>query len=89
MATTVTQASHTQVKAGKATLLAVSVTSAPAVGTFTVHDCVDPGQASIMNCMWPPNNMHDPNVAQFGLVIHVAGGSPAAAGTGQLKVTYA
>lgn len=86
MPTSTNVPAHTVVKNSKTSLLSVSVASNPAAGRFSIHDCVDPGQATIMNCMWPPNNMHDPVAAQFGLCVHAT--DPAGHGTGQITLSY-
>lgn len=85
-----TAASHTVVATGTHTLVSVSVVTPPSAGRLSVHDCVDPGQASLMNCVYPPTNLiasNGPLVVKNGLCVKSTNDS--AAGSGSVTINYA
>jgi hypothetical protein len=53
------------------TFVSISVTAAPPYGKFSVHDCVDPGQVSALNCIFPQNFCSpDGKTVKNGIVVH-------------------
>jgi len=53
------------------TFVSISVTTPPPYGKFSVHDCVDPGQVSALNCIFPQNFASADGVkVKNGIVVH-------------------
>lgn len=68
---TITVNARTAVKVGAGTLVTHAPVTTPAYGTYSLHDCADPGQAGLHNCIWPIN-LASPDGKAFskGLVVH-------------------
>ena len=86
MATSTTVAGRATVRTTPGTFIAISVTTKPPYGKFSVHDCTDPGQVSAMNCIYPQNfGADDGGLAGIkvkrGIVVHTLEPAPSASFT--------
>jgi hypothetical protein len=79
--TTVTGRQVARAAPGK--FISVSVSTQPSGGKFSVHDCVDPGQASALNCIYPQNfALPDGITVKNGVCVMTVDG------TGSFSVTH-
>jgi len=64
-------AGKSTVRVGPGKFQGIAVTTPPPYGKFSVHDCVDPGQASALNVIYPQNFASpDGTTVRFGIVVH-------------------
>lgn len=87
MATSTTVAGRATVRTSAGKFYGISVTTQPPYGKFSVHDCIDPGQATTLNCIYPQNNAaNDPGTTGYtavnhGIVVHTLEPAPSASFT--------
>lgn len=83
MATTKSNISTSQtLKVGATTITAHTITAVPVTGVHGFHDCTDPSQIALANCVWPTDYVNgaghksvDPtNLAQSAVGVTVAKG---------------
>lgn len=71
MTTTTNVAGRTAVRTAPGKLLAVTVTTPPPYGKYSVHDCAGPDQATALNCVFPQNFASADGITlKHGLVVH-------------------
>ena len=58
-------------RVGAGTFQGVVVNTPAPYGRHSIHDCADPGQAEIWNCIWPINLASpDGKTVKNGIVVH-------------------
>jgi hypothetical protein len=71
MATTKTVSTKTNVIKGAGTLVTHSAVTKPSLGgSYSLHDCAEPWQASVMNCIWPIAMSGNGVTFMKGLTVH-------------------
>jgi hypothetical protein len=79
---TTTVAGRATARATAGTFVGVSVSTAAPYGKFSIHDCIDPGQVSALNCIYPQNFAANDSQTgikvRFGIVVHTQEPAPSA-----------